>query len=52
MALLGISLYQYDIYRIENGKRTIKDFEIFGFAKIFKITPNELFEGIEKNFEL
>ncbi len=52
MALLGISLYQYDIYRIENGKRTIKDFEIYGFSKIFKITPNELFVGIEKNFEL
>ena len=47
MALLGITLYKSDIYNIERGERILKDFELYAFAKIFKITLNELFEDID-----
>lgn len=47
MALLGITLYKSDIYNIEQGKRTIKDFEILGFAKIFKVSLEDLYKDIE-----
>lgn len=41
-ALLGIRLYKLDIYHIDRGGRILKDFEIYEFTKIFKITLNEL----------
>ena len=44
LALLGITLYKNDIYRIENNKRTLKDFELWGIAKILKIKCEDLFE--------
>jgi len=47
LELLGIIIYSQDIYRIENGKRTIKDFEVLGFAKIFNVQVNELYENVE-----
>lgn len=42
LELLGIVIYSQDIYRIENRKRTIKDFEVLGFAKVFNVEVNEL----------
>ena len=51
MALLGITLYKSDIYNIEHCKRTIKDFEVFGFCKIFNISLEQLFENAEDNFK-
>ena len=50
MALLGITLYKSDIYNIERGERILKDFELYAFTKVFKITLNELFEGIDVEF--
>ena len=50
MALLGITLYKSDIYNIERSKRIIKDFELFAFAKIYKITLDELFKNIDTKF--
>lgn len=44
LALLGITLYKNDIYRIENNKRTIKDFELWGIAKVLKIKCEDLFD--------
>ena len=44
LALLGITLYKMDIYRIENNKRTVKDFELWGLAKIFNIKVEDLLE--------
>ena len=44
LALLGITLYKMDIYRIENNKRTVKDFELWGLAKVFNIDINNLLE--------
>lgn len=50
MALLGITLYKSDVYYIEKGERIIKDFELYAFTKIFKISLNELFENIDVEF--
>ena len=49
--LLGINLHKNDIYMIENNKRTVKDYEVWGFMKILKINYNDLFEGIDKKLE-
>lgn len=32
--LLGINLHKNDIYMIENNKRTVKDYEVWGLMKI------------------
>ena len=49
--LLGINLHKNDIYMIENNKRTVKDYEIWGFIKILNITFDDLFAGIENKLE-
>ena len=45
LSLLGITLYKNDIYRIENNKRTVKDFELWGIAKVLDLNINDLFDG-------
>ena len=45
--LLGINMHKNDIYMIENNKRSVKDYEIWGFMKILNITYDDLFAGIE-----
>ena len=49
--LLGINLHKNDIYMIENNKRTVKDYEIWGFTKVLNITFDDLFAGIENKLE-
>ncbi len=51
MSLMGITMYKADIYAIEHCKRTIKDFELYGFSKILNVSFKQLFEGVEKEFE-
>lgn len=43
LSLIGITLYKNDIYRIENNKRTVKDFELWGITQILNITCEDLF---------
>lgn len=43
LALLGITLYQPDIFKIENNERTVRDFELWGLAKVLDVTSDELF---------
>lgn len=50
--LLGINLYKNDIYMIENNKRTVKDYEVWGFMKVLDISYNDLFNGIEDKLEI
>ena len=45
--LLGITMYKNDIYLIENYKRTVKDYELWGFIKVLNITFDDLIKGIE-----
>lgn len=42
LALLGITLYKNDIYRIENNKRLVRDFELWGIAKTLNVKIEQL----------
>ncbi len=48
---MGITMYKADVYSIEHCRRTIKDFELYGFSKILNVSFEQLFENVEKNFE-
>ena len=48
---LEINLYKNDVYMIENNKRTVKDYELWGFIKVLNITFDDLFAGIENKLE-
>ena len=50
LALLGITMFNNDIYKIEHNKRTVKDYELYAFAKILKVSYDELFRGAEDKF--
>ena len=45
--LIGINIHKNDIQLIEANRRTVKDYEIWGFAKILDISFESLFQGIE-----
>ena len=49
--LLGINLHKNDIYMIENNKRSVKDYEVWGFIKVLNISYDDLFAGIEHKLE-
>ena len=51
LSLIGITLYKSDIYNIEYCKRTLKDFEIYGFSKVLNVSLEQLFEDVEDNFQ-
>lgn len=44
LSLLGITLYKNDIYRIENNKRTVKDFELWGILKVLNVKCDDIFD--------
>lgn len=41
LQLRGIDLTSKEISKIENNKRLVQDFELFAFAKIFKVSADE-----------
>lgn len=43
--LLGINLPAQSISLIEKGRRIIKDYELAGYVKIFKISSDKLFNN-------
>ncbi len=47
LSLLGITLYQSDIFKIEHNERTVRDFELWGICKVLKIKAEDLFESGE-----
>lgn len=49
--LLGVTMYNCDIYEIEYGKKTVKDFEVLAFCKVLGITLEDLYSGTEKYYE-
>ena len=49
--LLGINMHKNDIYMIEANKRTVKDYEIWGFMKVLNISFEDIFKGIEDKLE-
>ena len=49
--LLGVTMYNCDIYEIEYGKKTVKDFEVLAFSKVLGITLEELYSNTDKYYE-
>ncbi len=49
--LLGVTMYNSDIYEIEYGKKTVKDFEILAFCKVLNISLEDLYSDTEKYYE-
>ena len=47
LELMGISIHKQSLYDIENNKRTIKDYELFGIAYILGININDLFKDMK-----
>ena len=48
--LMGISIHKQNLYDIENNKRTVKDYELFGLAYVLRIDVNDLLADMNKNF--
>ena len=42
--LHGVYIHRVELYRMELGQSIIKDFELYGFAHIFKIPMESLLE--------
>lgn len=51
LELIGISIHKQSLYDIENNKRTVKDYELFGIAYVLGIDVNDLFKDIKKDFK-
>ena len=50
LELMGISIHKQSLYYIENNKRTVKDYELFGIAYVLGIDVNDLLKDIRKKF--
>ena len=48
LQLKGIDLTSKEISKIENNKRLVQDFELFAFAKIFKVSA-DVFNEVNNN---
>lgn len=51
LELMRISIHKQSLYDIENDKRTVKDYELYGLAYILKIDMNDLFVDMRSNFK-
>ena len=51
LELMGISIHKHSLYDIENDKRSVKDYELYGLAYILKIDMNDLFVDMRSNFK-
>lgn len=49
--LLGVTMYICDIYEIEYGKKTVKDFEALAFCKVLNITLDDLYSDKNQYYE-
>lgn len=44
LSLLGITLYQSDIFRIEHNERTVRDFELWGICQVLNLKSEDLYK--------
>ncbi len=44
LCLLGITLYQSDIFKIEHNERTVRDFELWGICQVLNIKSEDLYD--------
>ena len=53
LALMGIDIPKNSLHKLENGKRILKDYELFGLAYVLHTPIEELFdnfiEGLKKD---
>ena len=50
LELMGIIIHKQSLYDIENNKRTVKDYELFGIAYVLGIDVNDLLKDISNKF--
>lgn len=48
LMILGIDINYDSIYKIENGRRIVKDFELSAIAKVLDVTETELLKDFRK----
>ena len=51
LELLGIIIHKQSIYDIENNKRAVKDYELYGISKILNIDVNDLLIDIKNKLD-
>lgn len=51
LMMLGIDINNDGIYRIENGKRIVKDFELAALAKVLDTTETDLLKEFRNNLK-
>lgn len=51
LELMGISIHKQSLYDIECNKRTVKDYELFGIAKVLNIDVNDLLVSIKEDLK-
>lgn len=44
LSLLGITLYQSDIFKIEHNERTVRDFELWGICQVLNVKSEDLYK--------
>ena len=49
--MLGIDINYDGIYKIENNRRIVKDFELAAIAKVLKTTETKLLENFNKKLD-
>ncbi|MCI8397671.1 MAG: helix-turn-helix transcriptional regulator [Clostridia bacterium] len=47
ISLLGVTLYQSDIFKIEQNQRTVRDFELWAISKVMDVDFNEFFKNVD-----
>lgn len=51
LQLMGIDIPKNSLQRLEKGKRIIKEYELAGFSKIFKVSTDELLKDFINELE-
>lgn len=51
VTLLGVTLFNSDISRIENNTLFIRDFELKAISKVLNISVSQLFEDTDQYFD-
>ena len=51
LALMGIDISKPSLHKLETGKRILKDFELYGLAKIFNVPLEEILSDFISELE-
>lgn len=50
LELIGLNMIPNDIYKIENNLRTVKDYELNGFAKVLDVEIKDFYINTDKYY--